>query len=311
MELRNLNTFVKIAELGSFSAAAQELGYTQSTVTMQIKNLEEELGVQLFDRIGRSIRLTDAGSAALGRAREVLHSASRLREDLAGAGSAQVRVGVYESLCGAFLPGLIQQFARQNPSAGLSVVTASKAELERLLLADQIDLLWIYGREKRENMLVLEEFEHPISPVCCSSSPLAGTGPVPLGELLRHRAIFTEQGCPYRRQMERFLEEKEAQADVFLEASSTDVVLKFIRAGLGFGFLPQFLTGEEIAQGELAAFEVEGFSPRLYSRILCHRDKWLTGAMRSFCQLARRLGQQPQPEGVPPGILPGDGAYTP
>ena len=151
MELRNLNTFVKIAELGSFSAAAQELGYTQSTVTMQIKNLEEELGVQLFDRIGRSIRLTDAGSAALGRAREVLHSASRLREDLAGAGSAQVRVGVYESLCGAFLPGLIQQFARQNPSAGLSVVTASKAELERLLLADQIDLLWIYGREKREH----------------------------------------------------------------------------------------------------------------------------------------------------------------
>ena len=304
MELRNLNTFVKIAELGSFSAAAQELGYAPSTLAKHIRSLEEELGVQLFDRFGRSIRLTDAGSAALGRAREVLHSASRLREDLAGAGSALVRVGVFESLCGAVLPGLIHQFARQNPSAGLSVVTASKAELERLLLADQIDLLWIYGREKRENMLVLEEFEHPISPVCCSSSPLAGTGPVPLGELLRHRAIFTEQGCPYRRQMERFLEEREAQADGFL-------VLKFIRAGLGFGFLPQFLTGEEIAQGELAAFEVEGFSPRLYSRILCHRDKWLTGAMRSFCQLARRLGQQPQPEGVPPGILLGDGAYTP
>ncbi len=287
MELRNLMTFIKSAELGSFSAAAQELGYTQSTITMQMKNLEEELGVRLFDRIGRNIRLTDAGSVALIRAREVVHSAQRLQEDLAGGAGVHVRVGVYESLCGAFLPEIISEFRRQYPDAELSVVTSSKAELERRLMADQIDLLWVYGREERENLLVLEEFEHAIAPICCANSPLVAHSPVALEELLQYHVIFTELGCPYRRQMERFLEENEASANVFLEAGSTDVVLRFIRAGLGFGFLPVFIAGEELARGELGTFEIRGFHPRLYSRVLCHRDKWLTDAMRSFCQLAR------------------------
>ena len=81
MDLRNLRTLVRIAELGSFSAAAEDLGYTQSTVTMQIKALEEELGAPLFDRIARRVRLTDSG-----------------RQAVQSEENALVRVGVYESL---------------------------------------------------------------------------------------------------------------------------------------------------------------------------------------------------------------------
>ena len=114
MELRNLRTLVRIAELGSFSAAAEDLGYTQSTVTMQIKALEEELGTPLFDRIGRRVRLTDSGRQAVQSARVMLAESERLLRSVQSEENALVRVGVYESLCGGFLPGTIRVFHRAS-----------------------------------------------------------------------------------------------------------------------------------------------------------------------------------------------------
>ena len=113
MELRHLATLVKIAELGSFSAAARELGYTQSTVTMQMQALERDLDAPLFDRIGRSVHLTENGRVAVLAARKMLEEARRLRLTLAEGDGGLVRIGVYESLCGAFLQ------AQQNVGGGI------------------------------------------------------------------------------------------------------------------------------------------------------------------------------------------------
>ena len=150
MELRNLRTLVRIAELGSFSAAAEDLGYTQSTVTMQIKALEEELDAPLFDRIGRRVRLTDSGRQAVQSARVMLAESERLLRSVQSEENALVRVGVYESLCGGFLPGTIRRFSESQPGAVLSVVTAPRTELERRLQADQVDLIWVYGHDAPE-----------------------------------------------------------------------------------------------------------------------------------------------------------------
>ena len=132
MELRHLATLVKIAELGSFSAAARELGYTQSTVTMQMQALERDLDAPLFDRIGRSVHLTENGRVAVLAARKMLEEARRLRLTLAEGDGGLVRIGVYESLCGAFLPDMIIRFRKEFPEAELRVVTAPRRELLEL-----------------------------------------------------------------------------------------------------------------------------------------------------------------------------------
>ena len=173
MELRNLRTLVRIAELGSFSAAAEDLGYTQSTVTMQIKALEEELGAPLFDRIGRRIRLTDSGRQAVQSARVMLAESERLLRSVQSEENALVRVGVYESLCGGFLPGTIRRFSESQPGAVLSVVTAPRTELERRLQADQVDLIWVYGTTRRS------------IPGCWRSFPTPHSRCVPLVRPLR------------------------------------------------------------------------------------------------------------------------------
>ena len=171
MELRNLRTLVRIAELGSFSAAAEDLGYTQSTVTMQIKALEEELGAPLFDRIGRRVRLTDSGRQAVQSARVMLAESERLLRSVQSEENALVRVGVYESLCGGFLPGTIRRFSQSQPGVVLSVVTAPRTELERRLQADQVDLIWVYGHDAPEHTRMLAEFSHPTQPLCAAGSP--------------------------------------------------------------------------------------------------------------------------------------------
>lgn len=285
MELRNLRTLVRIAELGSFSAAAEDLGYTQSTVTMQIKALEEELGVPVFDRIGRRVRLTDSGRQALRSARIMLAESERLLRSVQTEENALVRVGVYESLCGGFLPGTIRRFEEGQPGAVLSVVTAPRAELERKLQADQVDLIWVYGHDAPENTRTLAEFFHPAQPLCAFGSPLQGREIRPEG-LLQHRIIYTEPGCPYRRLLERFLEEQELAPEVFLETGSADVVLRFVEAGLGIGFMPGFIAREKIRSHAVSPFGIEGFEPRLYSRIYAHSDKWLTPAMKFFARTA-------------------------
>ena len=190
MELRNLRTLVRIAELGSFSAAAEDLGYTQSTVTMQIKALEEELGAPLFDRIGRRVRLTDSGRQAVQSARVMLAESERLLRSVQSEENALVRVGVYESLCGGFLPGIIRRFSESQPGAVLSVVTAPRTELERRLQADQVDLIWVYGHDAPEHTRMLAEFSHPTQPLCAAGSPLAGRQIAP-AELLGQKIIYT------------------------------------------------------------------------------------------------------------------------
>ena len=107
---------------------------------MQIKALEEELGVPVFDRIGRRVRLTDSGRQALRSARIMLAESERLLRSVLTEENALVRVGVYESLCGGFLPGVIRRFEQEQPGAVLSVVTAPRAELERKLRESKLDL---------------------------------------------------------------------------------------------------------------------------------------------------------------------------
>ena len=135
MELRNINTFLHIAELHSFSSAARELGYSQSAVSAQISQLETELGTPLFDRVGKTVRLTDAGQTFQSYARTLLITAQQAKAALlpARAVSGTLRVALADSVCSTFLPDLLQQFHALCPQVELVLRTATADEMLRLL----------------------------------------------------------------------------------------------------------------------------------------------------------------------------------
>ena len=136
MELRNINTFLHIAELHSFSSAARELGYSQSAVSAQISQLETELGTPLFDRVGKTVRLTDAGQTFQSYARTLLITAQQAKAALvpARAVSGTLRVALADSVCSTFLPDLLQQFHALCPQVELVLRTATADEMLRLVL---------------------------------------------------------------------------------------------------------------------------------------------------------------------------------
>ena len=112
MELRQLSTFIRVAQFKSFSKAAESLGYSQSAVTVQIRQLEEELHTRLFDRMGKRITLTDPGAQFLSRAYDVLNEVNKARLSVADAGElhGRLHIGTIESLCFAKLPAVLRQF---------------------------------------------------------------------------------------------------------------------------------------------------------------------------------------------------------
>mgnify|MGYP003266395477 FL=1 len=135
MEIRNIRTFVRIAELQNFSKAAEQLGYSQSAVTMQIKQLEEELDTQLFDRIGKHIRLTQTGHRFLPRALDILDAVRRAEsitrdpEDVTGT----LRIGTAESLLISVFPPIFMEFGRLCPHVEVSTQTALLSDLFGML----------------------------------------------------------------------------------------------------------------------------------------------------------------------------------
>lgn len=153
MEVRQLNTLIRAAQFQSFSKAAESLGYSQSAVTVQIKALEEELGVRLFDRMNKRVLLTVDGQRFLEYANSILDTIQSARQALnenAELGGS-LHIGTLESLCFFRLPGLIRQFRLEHPRVGLRVTTGSPEELIEKMEQGEVDLICILDEPRYSN----------------------------------------------------------------------------------------------------------------------------------------------------------------
>ena len=153
MEVRQLNTLIRAAQFQSFSKAAESLGYSQSAVTVQIKALEEELGVRLFDRMNKRVLLTVDGQRFLEYANSILDTIQSARQALNENAEldGSLHIGTLESLCFFRLPGLIRQFRLEHPRVGLRVTTGSPEELIEKMEQGEVDLICILDEPRYSN----------------------------------------------------------------------------------------------------------------------------------------------------------------
>ena len=142
MDLKNLNTFVQVAESGSFTRAGESLGYSQPTISIQIKQLEQELGIQLFDRIGHTVRLTAKGQDALLYAQRICHMCQEMTSESGRTTNLQgtIRLATADSMCAPLLSKGFSQFRVRYPHISLKVTTAGTDELFRLLDHNEADI---------------------------------------------------------------------------------------------------------------------------------------------------------------------------
>lgn len=303
MELRNLNTFVRAADVGSFSRAAAQLGYTQSTVTAQIQGLEEELGVQLFDRLPKGIALTRAGEVLLEHARGLLLGAenARLAVKSQREPSGKLRIGAFSSLCTAFLPNLLEQYHQLYPQVDLVVRSGGIEALQDMLGSGRLDFAWVIAdREEKRVWRASCCMSHQIWAVAAPGRFGPGEMPTAAG-LGGVTFLLTEPGCPYRRQFELFCRDAGVVPHVLMEADSIEGIRSFARSGLGVGILPDFAVRPMVEDGRLERVMIEGFAPAVESALFCHPVKWMTPAMEAFLRLAAgREGGGAESSRVPP-----------
>ena len=287
MELRQLTTFIRVAQFQSFSKAAASLGYSQSAVTVQIRMLEEELKVRLFDRMGKRVSLTGQGRVFLDSALSILQDVNRAKLSLAGEDEVlrgQLHIGTLESLCYARLPGIVRSFRVQHPQVSIQITTGVPEELIAKMERGELDIIYILEEPLYNNSWskVLERQEEVVVVASAELGRALGPGPHRLVELLDKPFYLTERDANYRRLLDRRLAAFDRAITPALESSYASFLLRVLEETEGLSFLPRFLVKGPVRQGKLTVVEVSDLQAVMYEQIFYHREKWATREMEAF-----------------------------
>ena len=290
MEIREVTTFIEVARHKSFSKAAKKLGYSQAAVTIQIKQLEKELKVHLFDRLGKQIKLTHQGEVFYNYATEIIRSVELAKLAMTDGGElkGELRIGTIESICSTIFPKLLQKYHKLYPHVNVKVVTDSPPTLLEMMNRNEIDFVYIADEQVNHEKWtkVMEEAENVFF-VASVNHELAKEKKVDLKDLIQYPFILTEKNASYRLLLDQLLIKKELKISPFLEISNTEYIVNQLIRNEGISFLPEFVIQSELEKGTLAILDVKDFSMQIWRQIIFHKDKWLTNEMKAFIQLAK------------------------
>ncbi|WP_294351832.1 LysR family transcriptional regulator [uncultured Clostridium sp.] len=291
MDFRQLNTFLTIGKLQSFTAAASELGYAQSTITTQIKSLEDELGVKLFDRIGKNITLTHEGRKLLPYAKQMIKLSTDIKnvvfKDEKPSGT--LTIGAAESLCVIRLPEILKEYRQMFPDVEVSMKFGSCADFKHLLKDNIIDVAFSLGRKIESTDFVTEvEFDEPMLLLAYPGHHLISKEEIFPEDIENEALILTETGCSYRAAFENILSEHNIKPNLVLETGSVQAIKQFTMSGLGITLLPAVSVSDEINSGKLIPLNWAGPDFGIISQVIYHKDKWISPALKEFLKLSHK-----------------------
>lgn len=284
MDFRSLNTFIQVAEMGSFTRAADALGYSQPTVSFQIKQLETALGTQLFERVGRTVCLTDAGRRALAYAQQICRMSQEMAEgaDAPGEAQGEIRLATADSLCTPLMLQSFASFRREHPRVSLHVTTAGTAELFRLLDHNEVDLVCTLDNHiYNTNYIIADEEKIGVHFVAPADHPLAGREKCTIDELISLPFLLTERDMSYGRLLHERLARLSLEIQPILEIGSADLICRLVAGGLGLSFLPDYVTEQAAQEGRIVRLSVQGFEINVWKQLLYHRDKWMSRQLQA------------------------------
>ena len=293
MEIRNLLTFVQVAELNSFTKAARALDYAQSTVSFQIKQLENELGCLLFERINHTLILTDKGRELLEYAQQVARLTGEFRENMRKNTSVEgyLHVLMPDSLCEAMLLEHYADFHMRYPEIRLKFSTADTEDMFQILDRNEADIMLTLDSHVYQKDYIIAA-EAPVSThfVVGADSPLAKREEIPMRELVQYPFILTEQGMGYRGALDKRLARMSLEIQPVLEIGRTDIITELIESGDAVAFLPDFITRRKVEEGTLAYLHVPDVHLDIWQQLIHHRNKWISRPLGAFLQYVAEKG---------------------
>lgn len=290
MELRDLRTFATVARTLNFRRTSECLNTAQSTISSRIANLEGELNVRLFDRLGARIVLTEAGSKLLGYAQRMLDLEDEARawvmEETDMRGSLTIRVP--ETLCTHRFEGAIRAFREQYPRIRLTFIPCTLDGLERDLRLGVSDLAFVYLDDvKAADLLVDCLGTEPLLLVAAPTHPLAQRAEVSSSAFEGVPLLLAKGDCSYRRLFEGLLAESGVETGAGMDFSCLAALKRCLRAALGVTIIPEIAIQEELREGALTVLPWRGEPLVTGILMIRHREKWLSPPLRTFMELVK------------------------
>ena len=260
VSIRQLRIFSTVARQLSFARAAEELHLTPPAVSMQIRDLEESVGLPLFDRRGKQIALTTGGEYFLLHARRVLGSLKDAEDTIArlkGVQAGRITFGMVGT-AKYFVPRILGGFLRDHPGVEVALAETNREGLIDLLRRNEVDFA-VMGTPPRELETRSEPFAaHPLGIVAAPDHPYASLPEVPPPLLARERFLVREPGSGTRASMERYFQAQRIDPVVAMEMRSNESIKQAVIAGMGLAFISLHTTALEVATGLLKVLEVPG-----------------------------------------------------
>ncbi|MEZ5428459.1 MAG: LysR family transcriptional regulator [Pyrinomonadaceae bacterium] len=264
MDIRQLKAFVAISETKTFTAGAKRLNITQAAISMQIQQLEKEIGLPLFTRTSRRVIITEAGEHLLRRARKILseHDAALAEiAEIAGAEHGRLRLGSASAMFAtAQLPGILEKLKEKFPQCEITVFSGTSQTLVDKILHNEIDIAFVSLPVENTNILTEMLFSDEIVAIAHPSHPLAKKKTISAKRLGEEELILGEQGGNTRRMIDDFFDSANVKPNVVMELSRQEAINKMVENRMGVGISGTKYIAGEIADGKLISWKIEGAS---------------------------------------------------
>ena len=291
MEIKNLMSFVQVAEMNSFTKAAEILGYSQSTISFQIKQLETELDCLLFERINHTITLTDKGEELL----KYAHSVNALTEefmekinspmDLYGS----IHLVSPDSVCEDMLLTNYLDFHNRYPHVDLKFTNADTQVMFEMLDNNEADAIVTLDNHIYEKDYIIVKEEHVnMHFVANVNSPFAGKKNLSINDIAKQQFILTERGMGYRRSFDEELAKKSISITPVLEVGRTDIITELLEKNENcISYLPDFTTDKKVKEGKLVYLDVRDLKTDIWKQLIYHKNKWISNALKTFLEYVK------------------------
>ena len=302
--MRQLRVFEAVAEQSGFSRAAAQLHLSQPTVSLQVKQLSEAVGLPLFEQVGKRIFLTDAGRMLRATGAEMFDAWARLEmqvADLKGLKQGRLRISAVTT-AKYVVPRLLGSFCRIHPGVEVAFEIGNRSAIIERLARNEDDLT-VMGMPPRGMEIVSHPFaENPLVIVAPRGHALARGRRIPLSKLAGQPFLMREQGSGTRLAADRFLRERGMRLNVKMEIGSNEAIKQAVAGGLGLSILSLHALGPDAAPRSLAVLNVEGLPIRRHWYIVHPTGKRLSVVAQAFYAYLKTEGSHikfPRPAGLP------------
>ena len=290
MDVRGLEVFLSVAKHLNYTRAGEEVNLSQPSVSVRIRQLEDELGTKLFEQLGKKVSLTEAGLVLIPHARRVItavENAQAAIDELLGLERGTLRIGASTTPGMYLVPQVIARFHDQYPKIEIHLGIKDTQQIEEAVIRNEFDFGFVGGHLAGDEVDVIPWVTDRLVLIVAPDHPFAKKRSIKSDDLRNEKFVLRERGSATRAALRSRLELSRLEIDPVMEMENPESVKKAVQSGLGMAFISRFAVEAELKTRSLIVIRVRGLRIDRELKIVFRRDKHLGRAAKAFIEMAR------------------------